>query len=185
MDDISIVRELHQQNRDAYSWMYEKYYKVLLAHADFLLKDETEAEEAVQDVFCKLLQLKNWDHIQNLRPYLYKVLHNYCLARISDTKKAAEKKYLFLRQMEPDITDIPDLQEARQTEMKLGQLLSHLSPQRLRAFHLVYQEGLSYEEAAASLGISKNSIKTHIKLGLRVLRNYGFVLACGFMMSFF
>lgn len=173
MDDILIVQELHNKNIEAFTWMYEKYYKVLLAHADYLLKDDVEAEEAVQDVFCKLLDFKNWGQVKNLRSYLYKILHNYCLSKLTAEKRAHEKKMDFSRAMLSDTWEAPDLHDAKQADKKLQHLLSHLSPQRLRAFHLVYQEGLSYEAAADSLGISKNSIKTHIKLGLRVLRGFG------------
>lgn len=174
MDDNLIVQELQQQNREAYTIMYKKYYKVLLAHAHYLLKDEAEAEEAVQDVFFKLLQLNRWSHIENLRSYLYKVLHNYCIARINATRKLEIKNEDLRTVLQYDAWEDPDIRREKYvTDQKLQQLLSHLSPQRLRAFYLVYQEGFSYQDAADSLGISKNSIKTHIKLGLRVLRGFG------------
>jgi RNA polymerase sigma-70 factor (ECF subfamily) len=174
MDDTLIVQELHRHNREAYTIMYEKYYKVLLAHADYLLKDHAEAEEAVQEVFFKLLQVKGWDHVQNLRSYLYKVLHNYCIAKITQARKLETKKDGLRVVLQHDSWEDPDARRDKYaTDQKLQQLLSHLSPQRLRAFYLVYQEGYSYQEAAAYLGISKNSIKTHIKLGLKVLRGLG------------
>ena len=173
MDDNIIVQELHKKNMEAFTWMYEKYYKVLWAHADYILKDTTEAEEAVQDVFCKLLDFKGWGHVKNLKSYLNTSLRNYCFNLLEKNKKTNEKRLNFSRVMISDTWETPDLQEARQVDKKLQTLLSLLSPQRLRAFHLIYQEGMTYEEAAHSLGISKNSIKTHIKLGLRVLRNFG------------
>lgn len=173
MDDNIIVQELHLRNMEAFTWMYEKYYKVLWAHADYILKDTVEAEEAVQDVFCKLLDFRGWGKVKNLKSYLNTSLRNYCLNKLEKARKSNEKKLNFSRLMISDTWEAPDLHDAKQTDRKLQKLLSHLSPQRLRAFHLVYQEGMSYEEAADSLGISKNSIKTHIKLGLRVLRNFG------------
>lgn len=182
MDDTLIVQELHRHNREAYTLMYQRYYKVLLAHADYLLKDHAEAEEAVQEIFFKLLLVKDWDHVQHLRSYLYKVVRNYCIAKITQAKRLEAKKDGLRVVLQHDTWEDPDAsREKHVIDQKLQQLLSHLSPQRLRAFYLVYQEGYSYQEAATFLGISKNSIKTHIKLGLKVLRGFGPIILIIFL----
>jgi len=47
-----------------------------------------------------------------------------------------------------------------------------LSPQRQKIFILCKEKGKTYEEVAAELGISRNTVKEHMVQSLRSLRNY-------------
>ena len=49
-------------------------------------------------------------------------------------------------------------------------LLGELSTQRLEVFSLVYLEDKKYKEAAEEMGITVNSVKTHLRLALKTLQ---------------
>ena len=55
-------------------------------------------------------------------------------------------------------------------DANIRSLLSELPLQRLEAFNLVYIENKKYQQAADEMGISINSIKTHLKLAVKTLR---------------
>jgi RNA polymerase sigma-70 factor (ECF subfamily) len=48
--------------------------------------------------------------------------------------------------------------------------LNELPAQRFKAFNLVHMEDKKYHEAAKEMGISVNSLKSHLKLAVKFLR---------------
>jgi len=54
---------------------------------------------------------------------------------------------------------------------QLQELLREFPTQRQRAFNLVYLQHKKYHEVADNMGISVNSLKTHLKLAVKTLRN--------------
>jgi DNA-directed RNA polymerase specialized sigma24 family protein len=49
-------------------------------------------------------------------------------------------------------------------------ILADLSMQRMQAFTLVHYENKKYKDAALEMGISINSLKTHLKLAIKTLK---------------
>ncbi|MEO6683362.1 MAG: sigma factor-like helix-turn-helix DNA-binding protein, partial [Ginsengibacter sp.] len=43
---------------------------------------------------------------------------------------------------------------------------------RKRAFELVRTQGMSYEEAATAMGISRNTLKEHLVLSVKGIKQY-------------
>lgn len=79
--------------------MFEKYYKVLSAHAYHLLENMEEAEDIVQDVFIKLLILKNiGNRIHDLRSYLFRCVHNRCLNHLSSKRTNSTRNKVYIKE---------------------------------------------------------------------------------------
>jgi RNA polymerase sigma-70 factor (ECF subfamily) len=73
----------------------------------------------------------------------------------------------------PDDLMLPDQQyELRQTYQVIMQGVSRLSEQQKTAFTLSRLEGLTYEEVAEKMGISKRTVRFHMVLALNALREY-------------
>lgn len=54
----------------------------------------------------------------------------------------------------------------------LNQALERLPERTREIFKMCRQEGKSYEEAAAALGISRNAIKQHMVFSMKVLSDF-------------
>ncbi len=50
--------------------------------------------------------------------------------------------------------------------------MDQLPPQRREAFLLVRQQGMTYEEAAGQMNISRNTLKQHLGLAVRSISDY-------------
>ena len=65
----------------------------------------------------------------------------------------------------------PDKQlQYKETYHKIMQLIEKLPPTRKKVFSMSRLDGMSYEEIATSLGISRNGVKDHIVKALNFLR---------------
>ncbi|RXG15958.1 RNA polymerase sigma-70 factor (ECF subfamily) [Leeuwenhoekiella aestuarii] len=149
--------------------IFQEEYKALCIYAYGYLLDKDDAQDIVQDVFVRLLDSDNLDHINNLKAYIKTSIYHSCLKELRNKSKTNS-----LTPVEDRIASIALTQEAKLIKQEESQLLLNelqLLPKECRkAFELCVLHGYKYTEAADSLNISKNTIKTHIKKAYKILR---------------
>ena len=168
-DDYELLSLLKNDSLIAYETLFRKYYKLLCLHATFFLKDEVEAEDLVVELFVEIWDKKIYRKIENsFKAYLFRAVRNKCInaARKNKISKQKQENYCELRQYEREPIRI----EQRELAANIDNVLQEFPTQRLRAFTLVYVEKKRYKEAADEMELSINSVKTHLKLALKVLR---------------
>jgi RNA polymerase sigma-70 factor (ECF subfamily) len=166
LDDIQIVEQLRQGNQEAFKLLFKKYYKLLNISAFYILRDEMEAEDTVQGLFLDFWEKQLYKNINSsLNAYLKTAIRNRCLKRIEKgtviQKKLIDYQYT--------LTEIAEEEQPAQ-EIYTDKILADLSMQRLQAFTLVHYQNKKYKDAAFEMGISINSLKTHLKLAVKTLK---------------
>ena len=125
-----------------------EFYRV----AFYILEDEAEAEDAVQELFLKLWSGRDaLDGIRNPKGYGIRVLRNLCLDRIRRSRKMETPAVL----PEPEWPGRQD--EAVDEKERLAKVLDAIKslPDRQReVLTLRTLDGLSYEEIAEQTGIN-------------------------------
>lgn len=148
--------------------VFRTHYRELFLHALSFVRLEEDAEDIVNDVFEYV-----WDHYErldtseSLRPFLYTLTRNKCLdfLRHKKTKERFRQYYADLsREMEIDYKDYEDL------IAKIMRLIDGLPAQTSTVFRKCFIEKKTYKETGEELGISVNTVRTHISKALRILR---------------
>jgi RNA polymerase sigma-70 factor (ECF subfamily) len=142
-----------------------------------MLGDRQEAEDAAQDVFVRVLKnLKRWDRVRPLRPWLLTITANRC------------RTYLHLRKRRPsaseymeDVADPRSGQEdAQELWSEIRNALDELRPDYRRVFLLFHEQGLSYEEMSRTTGKPIGTLKTWLHRArhqmLELLRDKGLAM---------
>ena len=168
--DTHIVEQLKKGDLSAFDILFAKYYKLLCVSAYFFLHDEQESKDLVQtfflDIWEKKLYLQFHDDVKG---YLYRAVKNRCLNQISK-QKTRHKNHTAFAELQPKA----DLLHDEPVHDYYGQLrntLEDLAGQKRMAIQMVYVKGKKYQDAADEMGISINSFKTHLKTGLKILRD--------------
>lgn len=166
LEDAQIIEQLKKGNRQVFEALFKKYYQLLNVTAFYILKDEMDAEDIVQAFFIDLWEKQLYNNINSsLKAYLTTTIRNRSLKRMeAETrvqKKLADYSYT-LSEIEEDVVATPQIYPEK--------LLADLSVQRMHAFTLVHYENKRYADAAMEMGISINSLKTHLKLAIRTLK---------------
>jgi len=166
LNDSQIIEQLKAGDKEAFEAVFKKYYKLLNVSAFYILQDEMEAEDTVQGFFVDLWEKQLFANINSsLKAYLTTAIRNRCLKKVeSETrtqKKLVDYKYT-LTEVEEEETPIPEIYPEK--------MLADLSMQRMQAFTLVHYENKKYKDAALEMGISINSLKTHLKLAIKTLK---------------
>lgn len=177
MEEKFLITKLQEGDKEAFNEAYNKYSQEMLALAYTFLRDKDDAADTVQECFALLLNKpKLWKTIADMRWYLMKMVQNQCLGQIRKRASHSEKEEVFQyynRSASADITMPEALASFKQQEEeeRMEYLLGFLTNQRKTALQLVYQEDLTYQEAAAKMGISKQSVKTHLRYAKQILKS--------------
>ena len=141
------------------------FYRV----AFYILEDEAEAEDAVQELFLKLWSGRDaLDGIRNPKGYGLRVLRNLCLDRIRRSRKMETPEAL----PEPEWPGRQD--EAVDQKERLAKVLAAVKslPDRQReVLTLRTLDGLSYEEIAERTGMNQLTLRVLLSQARRKLKN--------------
>ncbi len=139
--------------------VYEAYgpslYRFCLLH----MKNPSDAEDVMQEVFCKrLYRAPKFRSPEHERNWLFQVARNQC----RDELRRMRRTELPLEAAEH--VSIPPAQ------LSLLEQASNLPEDQRTALHLYYYEGYQVEEIARLLNISVSSVKMRLKRGRDALR---------------
>lgn len=154
----------------AFTEIYDRFFSVLYVHAFNRLRNKDEAKDAVQELFTALWVKRESVSFSNLSNYLYTSVRNKVLNVVAH--KAVETKYVAALPQSMIIEDcITDhrLRERQMADIIAGEIAA-LPPKMREVFELSRMRNMSHKEIADQLGITDQSVRSHIKNALRILR---------------
>lgn len=171
MDEFKLFERIKQRDTTAFDILFRKYYTSLCRFSYTICLSQTDAEESVQDMFVNLWEKAPTVNIDtSLKAYLYRSARNYTLNILK--KQQTEQHHL---SQYADIEESNEISE-KTPDTEIGRLIQagvNTLPDRCREiFVLCKQEGLTYEEIAEYLNISKKTIDNQMGIALRKLREY-------------
>lgn len=170
--DEELIQRISCDDEAAFRFLYERYWDRLLVHAFIKLGSDGEAEEIVQDVFIGLwrrrssLQLKNSFNTYVSAIVKYEVLRRLASRKSkNDFEKETARLYTDIDNSTQQWLNYDDLRE--QIEATVQAL-----PEKCRlVFRLSREEGLTENQIAEVLSISKKTVEAHKARALRALRH--------------
>lgn len=157
----------------AFDAIYNKYCRRLYNFVFKFVKNESDAEEIVQDVFVKLWETRTKIKLYtSFDSYLFTISYNTTISLLR--KRLSETKYVNHLKSIPHFSE-PDkiVNELHYKELNkhVYDLLDQLTPRQKEIFLLSREEGLSHKEIAAKLNISTNTVKNHLVKALDFIKS--------------
>jgi RNA polymerase sigma-70 factor (ECF subfamily) len=155
-----------QQLEDRVVELYATMRPSLLGFAYHIVGSAGDAEDLVQSAFLKLFdQLKHDAEIQNLRSWLYRVVHNLAIdhVRRKGSRELTQGEWLSSRG--PNSTAI----SAESDLIRKQQIAGSLKALNERERHclMLRAEGLTYVEIGNVLGLSQKAVSVYLARGLK------------------
>jgi len=162
--------EFIEGNNNSLSVVYQSFHAPLFYTAFYYLKDEDAANDIINDIFLKLLEMSKKDRIhilsgvnEKLEVYLKVMVKNRCLDKINIEKNRSSIRNgiigLFNRYSYNNGTEESDYLE----------LVSVLPEQQKIIFEL-HIEGYDNQAIADDLGISYNTVRNTLSTSKKKLR---------------
>lgn len=139
-----------------------------------LTKSDQYAKDIVQEVFLSL-----WDHradigsIHNMDAWLYRVTEN----KVMDFLRKAAVNNRLKQALWENLQDILnnetiELVEAKECESIIGRAINTLPPQRQLIYRLNREKGLSYQQIATELSVSRHTVKNQLFSAMESIRKF-------------
>lgn len=173
--EIEILEEFRQNPEHAFRTLFDTYYMPLCMYAVQITDSFSMAEDIVQDFLLFFWEKQAYKSISsNLRNYLFLSIRNNACKEL--------KKHDFLSLEELTGTEIEldilfyDEECLMKEKERMLQEVQKLPPQEMAAIRNVILEDKKYKDAAMDMGISVNTLKTHLSRALKILRKKRFNL---------
>ncbi len=169
--DEELADLLRNGDHKAYTVIFDRFYGLLFIHACKMLANEDEAKDVVQELFEILWTRREslfFEH--SLSAYLYAGIRNRIINRM-EHQQVKDKYINSLRNFIDCDSYLSDYQ-IREREMKkiIEREISALPAKMREVFELSRKEYLSYKQIALKLQLSEQTVRTHVKKALRILR---------------
>jgi len=172
MSDAAVVVAIGRFRQDALAEAYRRHAGAVHALARRVLRDDTRAEEVVQEVFVRLWNApERFDSERgSLRSFLLAQAHGRSvdLVRSETSRRAREERDARTTaesgyDLEREVWDMAVAE-------KVKQAVAELPADERRSIELAYFGGHTYREVASLLGHPEGTVKSRIRSGLRRLR---------------
>lgn len=171
--DEALIAEIASEREGALAEAYRRHSGPVFRMARNLTRNETLAEEVVQEVFLRL-----WRHPDkfdasrgSLRSFLLAHAHGRSIDLIrseASRRNREERDGRLAAQIRPGL-DEDVWQLALAADLRAA--LASLPDGERRALELAYFGGLTYREVATQLALPEGTVKSRIRAGLRRLRD--------------
>jgi RNA polymerase sigma factor (sigma-70 family) len=156
MEDIELRRQLERVHADCFGWAMA-----------CCRRDRDDAEEVLQAVYLKVLDGRaRYDGGSSFRTWLFGVIR---LTAASERRNAWLRSLLLEREagrLRPDALPSPHAELERDSRCQsLRRALALLAARQREVLQLVFYHDLTVDEAAAVMGVSVGSARTHYARG--------------------
>ena len=149
--------------------LFEAHRTALQAFFVRRVRTRQDAVDLVQEVYLRMLRVKDTDALRNPEGYLFTVAANLVHEQsLLDSRRptAAQADEAFLR---ADLDGTRGMEESLDAQLqcaRLREVLAQLPPKCRATVYMKYQHGLSYEEIAQHLGVSTHMVQKYLGTAL-------------------
>ncbi len=169
--ESDIPKKLRAGDHHAYDIVFLQYKTQINLFLQKLTRSKDVADDITQDVFINLwVKREQIDESRNIRNFLYVIARN---AAINHFKREQVRKNTYAELSNGyGLDSAPDeMLIANEMGILAEITVDNMPRQRKTVYMLSRNEGLSHKEISQKLGISEESVRSHISLALRKIRD--------------
>jgi len=180
-DDAELVRRALARDGGAFRAIMQKHNRRLYRIARGVLRNNTDAEDAVQDAYVSAFtHLASYRGESTLATWLSRIVMNEALGRLRRRRLNVDVAALERAQGEAQIIQFPlatpnDDPERTMAQRQILQLVEQATDNLPEAFRLVFVtrviEGMSVEETSELLGVKPETVKTRLHRARQLVRD--------------
>ena len=182
LDDNVLLEELRKGTPQAVEMLFDRFHGKIYSLAMSILKNESDAEEAAQDVFLTVVQKAHtFKGNSALYSWIYRICVNTCLMRLRGKRRG---ETVSIEDFMPVFTEdgmhaslIDDWSkevERKALDKELGEVIKRFTGNLSEKYRVVFVlsdvEGLSNEETAQILGLTVPAVKSRLHRARLYLR---------------
>lgn len=182
--DEELIAELIEGESDALTVLFERHSPLVFRVARRVLRNDAEAEDAVQQVFLDIF--RSAEQFDPLKGSFKSWLLQFAYHRSFNSRRRLRARGYYDSDSIDDVLPKELLEGANRpfpmasSDMVIlvGQALNRVQPRQRRAIELTYYKGLTAEQTSEVTGESVSVVRHNIYRGLETLRSVLFGKSC-------
>ena len=171
--DHGLLTRLRNGDHASFSELYAAYSSKVYVFILKYIHSPDLSKDLTQEVFIKIWEgREQLEGVRLLKAYIFTVARNHAFNTLKKIASAEAAQSHLLSYFERERQVVEDDFVYREYLELLNQVLERLPERTREVFRMCRQEGKSYEEAAAALGISRNAIKNHMVFSMKILSDF-------------
>lgn len=172
LNDLELIAHYQKSHQSKYvGELFNRYAHLVLGVCLKYLKNSDESQDAVMQIFEKLLEDLKHQNIQNFKSWLHVVSKNHCLMKLRKKQKVTTGEAFEHAERTLEATNNIDEVEVKEEHLsQLEQAIEELKPEQRNCIKLFYLEKKCYQEVAENTGYSEKQVKSYIQNGKRNLK---------------
>ncbi|MFY9839397.1 MAG: RNA polymerase sigma factor [Xanthobacteraceae bacterium] len=180
-DDAELAGRALARDAGAFRTIMQRHNRRLYRIARGILRNNTEAEDAVQDAYVSAFtHLASYRGESTLATWLSRIVMNEALGRLRRRRPTVDLAALESQRCEAEIIQFPlltpsDDPERTMAQRQILQLVEQATDNLPEVFRLVFVtrviEGMSVEETSELLGIKPETVKTRLHRARQLIRD--------------
>ena len=156
-------------DRLKFETIYRQHYAKMYRLAKMMLYDTDESKDVVSEVFTRLLRGGLYPDDDKMEGYLMTSVRNRCRDVLSHKSMRERVEKLYFEEQKRNSLVVTNGDD-RMEEVLL--FIGSLPPLSQKIFRLRYLRGMTYEEVAQAIGISKVTVYNHLSQSLQQMKTY-------------
>lgn len=170
-NETELLDKLAADDELAFELIYKHHICGVTAFLNKFLKSSQLADDIAQEIFIKIWEDRSkMQRVQSLKAYLYITARNRALNILKSTSKSLSVMSEILRHYRRSQNETENSMLDYDYRQFLLRIIEKLPSRSREVFQLCRDQGKSYEEVAEILGISTNSVKSHMVLSMKRLK---------------
>lgn len=173
VDDGLLTKALQEGSIKAYEMIFRELYPTLCTYAAGLLRNRSDAEDLVQNIFVHVWEVRLKLQINtSLKAYFYRSVRNACLNKLKHQIVVQQHHEFAQHNLSPAGSGTIEQLQANELSQRIESALRELPEQCRLVFSMSRFEELKYAEIADHLGISVKTVENHMGKALRLMRQH-------------
>ncbi len=172
--ELLLLQKIAQGDRAAYTTLYQHYLPSLYQYIFRFTKQSKElTEEIIQEVFLSIWEKKeNLLAVKSFDSYLYRIAKNKLLNLLKH-QEYKQQLHTTFGEIQTNTENKIEYNLAYNDYLKIAQrAIDKLPTKRRLVFLLSTQQGLSLDEIAEQMHISKSMVKKHLYAAREYIKQY-------------
>ena len=172
-EDRALVERAQKGDREAFRSLVERHQRRAFAIAIGLVRDENDAREIVQEAFLRVYRsIERFEGGSSFFTWLYRIVTNLSIdhmrkparreAELFDNPQVADEGDTFTFVARIDGADPLDVVRRREIGARIKAALDDLPPYHRSVIVMREVEGMSYQEMAEAMEVSKGTIMSRL-----------------------
>jgi len=177
LEDRLVWKVILDGNKTGLSLLFKRYYRHLLNYGKKFVKDEDLVKDCIQDLFFNIWRNRdNLSEIEYVKSYLLISFRRRLFELMEKQKNRMERNLTYLDHSFEEYLDIEkiiineELSSKQKKEFKKS--LENLDKRQREALFLKFYSGLSSDEVAEVMDITRQSVYNYISKAVERIQNY-------------